>query len=82
MVKAKRPKGPVPVISMGCSQPADWVELFRSSASLEGLTFSEWVALACLDRAAWMSGKTAEELASGLSIRATRGRPRKEAESC
>ena len=82
MVKSKEPKGPMAVINMGTSQPADWVELFRSSASLEGLTFSEWVALACLDRAAWMSGKTAEELASGLSIRATRGRRRKEAEPC
>lgn len=38
------------VKSKQITQPEDWWQLFSKQASLEGLTLSEWVGLACKDR--------------------------------
>ena len=37
--------------SLGTTQPADWIELAQKAASLEGVTLSEFVGLAMVDRA-------------------------------
>ncbi len=61
------------------SQPEDWLEAFQRQASIEGMSFSKWVGLACLkalpfsDESEWTPEKAIE--AHGLSPRAGRGRP-------
>lgn len=61
-------------VSMGTTQPPDWVKHFKRAASLEGVTFSEWVGLACLDRFAHTQGKQVSEVIDQFSHRVPRGR--------
>jgi hypothetical protein len=37
--------------NLGTTQPSDWIELAQKAASLEGVTLSEFVGLAMVDRA-------------------------------
>lgn len=63
---------------MATSQPEDWIEAFQRQASLEGLTISEWVGLACLkslpfsDEAHWSPQEALE--AYNLSQRPQKGK--------
>lgn len=63
---------------MTTSQPESWIEAFQRQASLEGMTFSEWVGQACLrslpfsDESDW--SQDAVLVAHGLSQRVGRGR--------
>jgi len=36
--------------SLGTTQPSDWIELAQKAASLEGVTLSEFVGLAMVER--------------------------------
>ena len=55
------------------TQPATWVEAIRKAASLEGVTLSEFVGEACLDRAASITGRKPKELRKQLGERIRRG---------
>lgn len=33
---------------MTTSQPGDWIRKFKAKASLDGVSFSKWVGIACL----------------------------------
>lgn len=68
--------------SMTCSAPKDWVDHFRRAASLEGVTFADFVLSACLDRSASIQSTTAEELKKTLSTKRRPGRIKKEREPC
>lgn len=63
---------------MTTSQPESWIEAFQKQASLEGMTFSEWVGQACLrslpfsDEADWSQAEAIR--VHGLSQRVSRGR--------
>lgn len=55
------------------TQPATWVQAIRKAASLEGVTLSEFVGEACLDRAARITGEKAKDLRKQLGERVRRG---------
>jgi len=59
----------------GTTQPADWIELAQKAASLEGVTLSEFVGLAMVDRAHRILGIDPVKGWKKLSRR-TRGRPK------
>ena len=62
-------------IPMSNTQPADWVDRFRRQASLEGMTFSEWVGLACQERYARANCLGVEEMGEMFPPRPGRGTP-------
>jgi hypothetical protein len=55
------------------TQPATWVKAIRKAASLEGITLSEFVGEACLDRAARVTGDKPKDLRKQLGKRIRRG---------
>jgi uncharacterized protein (DUF1778 family) len=55
------------------TQPASWVNAIRKAASLEGVTLSEFVGEACLDRAARVTGEKPKDLRRQLGERVRRG---------
>jgi hypothetical protein len=55
------------------TQPATWVQAIRKAASLEGVTLSEFVGEACLDRAARVTGEKPKDLRKQLGERIRRG---------
>ena len=55
---------------MTTSQPESWIEAFQKQASLEGMTFSEWVGEACLLLLEYQGGDP-----SKLCARTPKGRP-------
>jgi uncharacterized protein (DUF1778 family) len=55
------------------TQPATWVDAIRKAASLEGVTLSEFVGEACLDRAARIKGEKPKDLRKQLGERVRRG---------
>jgi uncharacterized protein (DUF1778 family) len=55
------------------TQPATWVNAIRKAASLEGVTLSEFVGEACLDRAARITGEKPKDLRKQLGERIRRG---------
>jgi uncharacterized protein (DUF1778 family) len=55
------------------TQPATWVQAIRKAASLEGVTLSEFVGEACLDRAARVTGDKPKDLRKQLGERIRRG---------
>lgn len=55
------------------TQPAKWVQAIRKAASLEGVTLSEFVGEACLDRAAKITGDKPKDLRKQLGERVRRG---------
>jgi hypothetical protein len=55
------------------TQPATWVQAIRKAASLEGVTLSEFVGEACLDRAARITGEKPKDLRKQLGERIRRG---------
>jgi uncharacterized protein (DUF1778 family) len=55
------------------TQPATWVDAIRKAASLEGVTLSEFVGEACLDRAARITGEKPKDLRAELGERVRRG---------
>jgi uncharacterized protein (DUF1778 family) len=55
------------------TQPATWVQAIRKAASLEGVTLSEFVGEACLDRAAKITGEKPKDLRKQLGERIRRG---------
>jgi hypothetical protein len=55
------------------TQPATWVTAIRKAASLEGVTLSEFVGEACLDRAARVSGEKPKDFRKQLGKRVRRG---------
>jgi uncharacterized protein (DUF1778 family) len=55
------------------TQPATWVDAIRKAASLEGVTLSEFVGEACLDRAARITGAKPKDLRVELGERIRRG---------
>jgi uncharacterized protein (DUF1778 family) len=55
------------------TQPATWVTAIRKAASLEGVTLSEFVGEACLDRAARITGEKTKDLRKQLGERIRRG---------
>jgi uncharacterized protein (DUF1778 family) len=61
--------------NLGTTQPADWIELAQKAASLEGVTLSEFVGLAMVDRAFAVLGTDPAKGWKKLSKR-TRGRPK------
>ena len=61
--------------SLGTTQPADWIEIAQKAASLEGVTLSEFVGLAMVDRAFAVLGTDPVKGWKKLSRR-TRGRPK------
>ena len=55
------------------TQPSAWVEAIRKAASLEGVTLSEFVGEACLDRAAKALGVSPSGLRRRIGKRIRRG---------
>jgi uncharacterized protein (DUF1778 family) len=55
------------------TQPATWVDAIRKAASLEGVTLSEFVGEACLDRAARIKGEKPKDFRKQLGERIRRG---------
>jgi uncharacterized protein (DUF1778 family) len=55
------------------TQPLAWVQAIRKAASLEGVTLSEFVGEACLDRAARITGEKPKDLRKQLGERVRRG---------
>ncbi len=55
------------------TQPSAWVQAIRKAASLEGVTLSEFVGEACLDRAARITGEKPKDLRKQLGERIRRG---------
>jgi uncharacterized protein (DUF1778 family) len=55
------------------TQPATWVQAIRKAASLEGVTLSEFVGEACLDRAARVTGEKPKDFRKQLGERIRRG---------
>jgi uncharacterized protein (DUF1778 family) len=55
------------------TQPATWVNAIRKAASLEGVTLSEFVGEACLDRAAKITGEKPRDFRKQLGERVRRG---------
>jgi uncharacterized protein (DUF1778 family) len=64
-----------PIVNVNTTQPADWAELARKAASLEGIGLSEFVGLAMVDRAHRILGTDPVKGWKKLSKR-TRGRPK------
>jgi hypothetical protein len=63
------------IVNVNTTQPADWAELARKAASLEGIGLSEFVGLAMVDRAHRILGVDPVKGWKKLSKR-TRGRPK------
>jgi len=55
------------------TQPSAWVQAIRKAASLEGVTLSEFVGEACLDRAARITGEKPKDFRKQLGKRIRRG---------
>ncbi len=55
------------------TQPSAWVQAIRKAASLEGVTLSEFVGEACLDRAARVVGEKPKDFRKQLGERVRRG---------
>ena len=55
------------------TQPSAWVKAIRVAASLEGVTLSEFVGEACLDRAARITGEKPKDFRKQLGERVRRG---------
>jgi uncharacterized protein (DUF1778 family) len=55
------------------TQPSAWVQAIRKAASLEGVTLSEFVGEACLDRAARVTGEKPKDFRKQLGERIRRG---------
>jgi hypothetical protein len=64
-----------PIVNVNTTQPADWAELARKAASLEGVGLSEFVGIAMADRAFAVLGVDPVKGWKKLSKR-TRGRPK------
>ncbi len=64
-----------PTVNVNTTQPADWAELARKAASLEGVGLSEFVGLAMVDRSHRILGVDPVKGWKKLSKR-TRGRPK------
>jgi uncharacterized protein (DUF1778 family) len=64
-----------PTVNVNTTQPADWAELARKAASLEGVGLSEFVGLAMVDRAFAVLKVDPVKGWKKLSKR-TRGRPK------
>lgn len=62
-------------VQMSTTQPADWVEKFKRQASLEGMTFSEWVGLCCQERYALANCLGFDEMDAKFPPRPGRGAP-------
>jgi hypothetical protein len=63
-----------PTVNVNTTQPADWAELARKAASLEGVEFSVFIGLAMIDRAIVVLQVDPEKAWAKLSER-KRGRP-------
>jgi uncharacterized protein (DUF1778 family) len=61
---------------MGTSQPPDWIELAKKAAKREGLTLSEFIGLAMVDRAHRVLKIDSGSGWRRLSERSARGRPK------
>jgi hypothetical protein len=61
-------------VNVNTTQPADWAELARKAASLEGIEFSAFVGLAMIDRSIAVLGMDPAKAWAKLSER-KRGRP-------
>jgi hypothetical protein len=63
------------IVNVNTTQPSDWAELARKAASLEGVSLSEFIGLAMVDRAFAVEGTDPVKGWKKLSKR-TRGRPK------
>jgi hypothetical protein len=63
-----------PTVNVNTTQPADWAELARKAASVEGIEWSTFVGLAIVDRAIRVLQLDPIEAWAALPER-TRGRP-------
>jgi hypothetical protein len=63
------------IVNVNTTQPADWAELARKAASLEGVGLSEFVGIAMVDRAFVVLKADPVKGWKKLSKR-TRGRPK------
>jgi hypothetical protein len=64
-----------PTVNVNTTQPADWAELARKAASIEGVGLSEFVGLAMVNRSIEVLGLDPAKGWKKLSKR-TRGRPK------
>jgi hypothetical protein len=62
-------------VNVNTTQPADWAEMARKAASLEGVELSVFIGLAMVDRSIAVLGMDPAKAWAKLSER-TRGRPR------
>jgi hypothetical protein len=63
-----------PTVNVNTTQPADWAELARNAASVEGIELSAFYGFAAVDRAITVLGLDAVDAWKHLSER-KRGRP-------